>query len=250
MKIKLPNWKSLCNDNLLINSDFKSGIINQKDKKNYTGKGIDQYDYTIDMWAFISTSGSFEITAEGLKNTGGNVNLAQFLENKLEVGKKYALTFSEDGVLKTTILTGGNYETTSMYRLINGKERILIYLNAGKTINFVKLEIGEYFTGMPLWNEALELTKCRQYFEVRTIVLPVVNSIDSRIQFLLPKEKIPSLSFIDRECFVAKEGVSGKYDFSQLSHGNITNNGFDIGQNIFSGILWVRLTYIADSYNY
>ena len=28
--IKIPNWKSLCNPNLLMNSDYRSGIINQK----------------------------------------------------------------------------------------------------------------------------------------------------------------------------------------------------------------------------
>ena len=30
MKLKLPNWGSLCNPNLLTNSDYRSGIINQK----------------------------------------------------------------------------------------------------------------------------------------------------------------------------------------------------------------------------
>lgn len=35
MKLKLPNWGSLCNPNLLLNSDFRNGIINQQGKTSY-----------------------------------------------------------------------------------------------------------------------------------------------------------------------------------------------------------------------
>lgn len=49
MKIRLPNWKNLCNDNLLTNSDFKSGIINQQGKSSYNTLN----KYTIDMWKLV-----------------------------------------------------------------------------------------------------------------------------------------------------------------------------------------------------
>src|SRR5699024_3147537 len=39
-------------DNLLINSDFRSGIINQKGQTSYTKGSEDWYkSYSIDMWA-------------------------------------------------------------------------------------------------------------------------------------------------------------------------------------------------------
>ena len=57
------------NDNLLINSDFKSGIINQKGQTSYTW-GFNQRLYTIDSW-FVNYENS-TVTV----NTGYiNVNL-------------------------------------------------------------------------------------------------------------------------------------------------------------------------------
>ena len=49
MKLKLPNWRTLYNDNLLTNSDFRYGVINQQGKSSYNTLN----KYTIDMWKLV-----------------------------------------------------------------------------------------------------------------------------------------------------------------------------------------------------
>lgn len=59
MKLKLPNWGSLCNPNLLMNSDYRSGIINQK--------GITSLD---------KSDGSTELGIDGWIQYGINCSVA------------------------------------------------------------------------------------------------------------------------------------------------------------------------------
>lgn len=183
MKLKLPNWGSLCNPNLLMNSDYRSGIINQK--------GITSLD---------KSDGSTELGIDGWISYGVNVNVGT---NSITIANRTSAPHSIQQPLYTTYKSGdkvtlyvstfnitGNvyvYVTgldTQKKKLVNGDnvftftltselDRFYIYfeVNAVASFNCLKLEPGEHFTGMPTFNKTLELIKCRQYFQVDNVVL-------------------------------------------------------------------------------
>ena len=66
MKLKLPNWGSLCNPNLLTNSDFKSGIINQKGQTSYVGTQP-KVVYGIDMWRCSNEMTKLEVLTNKIR---------------------------------------------------------------------------------------------------------------------------------------------------------------------------------------
>lgn len=168
---------SLQRDNLLINSDFRSGIINQKGG-NY--EGITTGKYTIDMWvlepkgrntSLYSQNGRIAIYQDG---TNQNFNILQFVYG-LTLNQGYHLHFRYNDkdydcnlIANSTsynVVVDNNIEVLlsnkgdSKYTLaINFKNK------QSNFIEYIKLEYGDYFTGMPAWNEANELLKCYRYF--------------------------------------------------------------------------------------
>lgn len=175
--IKIPNWKSLYNPNLLMNSDYRSGIINQKgitslDKSDgSTELGIDgwiQYGINIAV-------GTNYITFAN--RTSANHTVQQPLDIKgLKAGDKvtfYASCFNITGnvyIYMTGLdaqkkkLSNGDNEFT--LTLTSALERFYIELepNAVVSFNCKKLEKGEHFTGMPAWDRPVEVMKCRRCF--------------------------------------------------------------------------------------
>ena len=91
MKLKLPNWGSLCNPNLLLNSDFRNGIINQQGKTSYL-KGSNDWGkiYSIDMWA-IQRGIQLSVNSNIISVECTNSNEPGYLLQKLDyVGKATA----------------------------------------------------------------------------------------------------------------------------------------------------------------
>lgn len=217
MKLKLPNWGSLCNPNLLMNSDYRSGIINQKgitslDKSDgSTELGIDgwiQYGINIAV-------GTNYITFAN--RTSANHTVQQPLDIKgLKAGDKvtfYASCFNITGnvyIYMTGLdaqkkkLSNGDNELT--LTLTSALERFYIELepNAVVSFNCKKLEKGEHFTGMPVWNNSEELTKCMAYF--RILDLSFTGGLSNgtympRQRFLFENimRKIPSVNHVSTQ---------------------------------------------------
>lgn len=161
--IQLAEMTDLMNPNLLMNSDFRSGIINQKGQSSYNT----QYQYGIDMWYQIST-GTLTMNDDSISTSA---DLKQFFDRQPEDGD-YTVTISIDGTLYTYTFEG--FTGTSKTHNFNigsntlGVEMItrqfILYMNGATfNIDFIKLEKGKHFTGMPAWNEAIELLKCQRY---------------------------------------------------------------------------------------
>lgn len=176
MKLKLPNWGSLCNSNLLLNSDFRYGVINQKGQTSYTNNG----SYTIDMWQSTTGSGGdFEVKVNSNSITLINNSSTQdlYFIQKLTLSQEqrtFAIKVkSSSGVVKAYVvnsagrqgvvsITGeGLFKNTVNVDITNFT--ILIEKQGSVEIEFVKLEKGSYFTGMLVWYEALEILKCQRH---------------------------------------------------------------------------------------
>ena len=161
--IQLAEMTDLMNPNLLTNSDFRSGIINQKGQTSYNTR----YQYDIDMWYQIST-GTLTVNDDSISTSA---DLKQFFDRQPENGD-YTLAINVDGTLYTYTFEDFTGASKTHNFIVDGKtlgvemltRQIILYMN-GNTFNvdFVKLEKGQYFTGMPAWNEAEELLKCQRY---------------------------------------------------------------------------------------
>ena len=154
---------SLVGENLLINSDFRNGVINQKGATSYTT--LNQYG--IDMWLLRSNSTVKLDVQTGSVKISATTNMIQFVE--LESGEKYHLSayfdnqlYELDFIAGSTTATENDYLTS--YRDTEKQKQVIgIREGVEKTIQFIKLEKGSRFTGMPVWNEAEELLKCQRY---------------------------------------------------------------------------------------
>ena len=156
MKLKLPNWRTLYNDNLLTNSDFRYGVINQQGKSSYNTLN----KYTIDMWKLVRgtlTVGSGFITINGEIMQNAYNASGQHLFAIYVASGSGSIKF--DGVSTTKTLTTGLNIVS-----VNGTITGVHIVGTSLKVNYCKFEKGSYFTGMPLWNEALELLKCQKYF--------------------------------------------------------------------------------------
>ena len=160
-------------DNLLINSDFRSGIINQKGQTEYTNTSYTS-QMTVDGW-FIHY-GKVNVYANSVyfDNTGST-----------EYGYKHPLSLPSDtytfyldcAINGSARVFARNLENEEVidetvsgtvkksFTFTNSLKFITIIASAGTKIsfNFMKLEKGSYFTGMPVWNLSVEILKCQRY---------------------------------------------------------------------------------------
>lgn len=161
---KFPKMSSLQRSNLLINSDFKSGIINQKGQSSYNTI----YQYGIDMWYMIS-NGTLKLNSNSITVSS---DLKFFFDKQLP-NDNYTFTVSVSGTIYKYTFVGFNGTSKTTNLNVKGKtlgvemisNYIVLYMN-GNTfdIEFIKLEKGSSYTGMPAWNETLELLKCCRYY--------------------------------------------------------------------------------------
>ena len=215
MKLKLPNWGSLCNPNLLMNSDYRSGIINQKGETSYTGLGTTVL--TIDGWISYGINVGLNATSVKFINRDSSYHtIRQKFDKKLKSNEIYT------AYMKVINLSGMAYinpktDKTKLQKIINGDNlytfvagdasganvqdnEFIIGLEAGAEveIQFMKLEPGEHFTGMPPWNRAEELIKCMYLFEKKIINVMCsqfnATTCYASIPYSTPKIKIPSIT--------------------------------------------------------
>lgn len=160
-------------DNLLINSDFRYGIINQKGQSIYNGQST--WLYGIDMWRAVDIT--IDTQFKGQLTISGNGYLVQLIDLSIDT---YTLTFKikninkgninvyleqTEPVHKETISSVGLH--SFVYKITKNAKGVGIKLNNfSGDIEFIKLEKGNQFTGMPVWNYALEYLKCCRYIYV------------------------------------------------------------------------------------
>ena len=168
------------NDNLLINSDFRNGIINQKGLNSYTCDN-NQRLYTIDSW-YINCENSTVIVNNGYITVdlkGNDFGQAVHSLNKNTLEYLTATIKFKDQDLKIIKINTTNLEIEKDYFFdINSNFKLGIFFwgtsnsawfyiqgNGVFNLEYIKLEEGIEYTGMPTWNEAEELNKCKYYFE-------------------------------------------------------------------------------------
>ena len=170
--------------NLLINSDFRSGIINQKGQTSYSPPN-ESYQYTIDLWrqackpanAMKTSVLSDCIKVEILGTSTGNAYFEQKLDKTIK--EQCILTFkvkSVVGSVKIGLMGEGNNNNlipiteVGVYHVThtNVISAMVFFTqkNTSVEIEYMKLEKGSFFTGMPTWNYEDELLKCLQYATV------------------------------------------------------------------------------------
>lgn len=118
--------------------------------------------------------------------------------------------------------------TTNKWRL-----RFQNVSGSNKTLNieYIKLEKGPVFTGMPVWNETLELLKCQRYFQTYyrfPLFLDNENYLSGFIplNFSPTMAKTPTLEF--KELLGTNAApVSAKIIKTTVGKTNIVNVGFD-----------------------
>lgn len=205
------------NDNLLTNSDFKSGIINQKGQTSYVGDGSKNF-YTIDMW--YATKNVTVTVHDGYVNFKNNTTETNYVIQILneQPDENYCGAVNVKSIVGTCFLRTQDKDFTKLHEDLNlvkglntisfngAVERTGIYLgaNASIDIEFIKLEKGSYFTGMPVWNNSEELTKCMAYF--RILDLSFTGGLSNgtympRQRFLFENimRKIPSVKHVSTE---------------------------------------------------
>lgn len=219
MKLKLPNWGSLCNPNLLTNSDWKHGIINQKGILNFAGIANGNR-YTIDFW-YIGSSVSCGlnvyndyISVELPKNN----NLGCFVYNPIDQNGVYTcavkLRNKEMVILHSNKSVSGEEITFSFGNLQSGVKVALakyakynswnFYVintnssNVTLDIEYIKLEEGNYYTGMQPYNQDMEAFKCLWVMQITDLMGYPEYCNSNEIAFLVPIQrrmmKTPNIS--------------------------------------------------------
>ena len=188
-------------ENLILNSDFACGIINQKGKSSYNVNGI----YTIDMWRLVG-SGSFggKVTVGTndilIENNGtedvffvNKTDLSYLIDrdylvyvNAIGLGNNNAYVYcdAESGKVGRTQLTQGEN-----FIPIKGKPVTIGFELASTTrlrINKVKLEKGSHFTGMPHYDFNQEVRECRCYQVIGELVGYLENIEQNALTFIVP----------------------------------------------------------------
>ena len=161
-----------CNDNLLINPDFK---INQRGI--VSGNTIANTKYSLDRWRILYNNLDFKksinITSDGIElvttNGAGNDyygDFHQIFENPLPSGY-YTMSGKIDGVIRT--YTGYLAENADsilfdgVFVLAHTSFAIRFYDDTRK-IEWVKLEVGQVATQFVPPDPALELVKCQRFY--------------------------------------------------------------------------------------
>lgn len=197
-------------NNLLLNTDFRSGIINQK------GADVYQNLYTSGI---LSIDGC--ILENKLKMEVGNgfivlsqdssipfTGRARFKLKKLANSGRYTITYNilENTCTTNTVITNGGIikakqtgvipQTVNIY---NNFSEIVFYVPVGGSlkIGFMKAEEGNFYSGMPLWDKLDELFYCwRMYHELYRIPIYATNANGLTYfvtsNFILPMKKTPS----------------------------------------------------------
>ena len=150
--------------------------VNQRTQDNYTGGAV----YAFDRWVLVYGDGgsaaNITLSSDGVKINGSG-GIRQFLEADLK-GRICTIAVL-DGENKLFTVTSPILNTESSewqigkhlenmwiglrFREDRGKSWDLTITGIDKTIKAVKIELGNRFTGWPVWDYGVELAKCQKY---------------------------------------------------------------------------------------
>ena len=258
MKLKIPNFGSLPNQNLLDNGDFQiwqygeSFTINQ-----------DKQQMTASRWWCWSTQGHIvEKNANGgIKVTTKNATcgLYQYLENDLEDGEDYTVSALINGTLKSFTFTydSSNYENIgnsnfSILKATNERVRIGVVFETNKSsiCKYVKLERGKFATPLVSKKYSEEWTQCCRYYAQWYFAFAMTNSYEYNVSFPIKMRTTPSYTFSE----VRYGTNSGKIKTSFTDSSDtgvqlmlIDSNLMRFKQNYQDGVIAVTCRVILDA---
>ena len=208
------NWNNIQKDNILINADFRQNAINQRNSTTYGA--VSSWTYSIDRWMYFGqmsvTKGDDCVTLQANSSNSGSSYFKQFIENRLngtytlyinvlEVSGNVQIPIDGGIALKK----GENIITfTTPSSGYSGLQINLTGTSAKLIISHMKLEQGTKFTGMPVWDRTLELSKCfRYFFRIHNLskhyyfnaVWGAVDTASGYIQLPVMMRTTPTVSF-------------------------------------------------------
>lgn len=188
------------NTNILVNSDFVSGLVNQKGLLSY--EVGNKLEYTIDMWR------SYNVKVEIIRPEGGititnNDTVAHGFRQQMNIINRTATLMIEVGEVSGRVTKNGTKvlkQGINIFKMDNMQDdNISIILNGGTKINLkrIKLELGNYYTGMQYWDRTIEELKCRKRLIIKTVSIMAYQITSNKAYFMLdyePMEKTPTCS--------------------------------------------------------
>lgn len=168
------------NDNLLANGDFS---VNQRGKNYYQGKnGLTIF--SADRWKILGQNTSFNLTTKKLI-IYVNHTFSQVVEIPTALrGQMVTACFSVGTITKeiNAFVSDGTNEVTKKLEVgenvisfeVGAEATTLevgfrgVAINSNTFLNFVKLEVGDKFTGFRAKSAREELEDCQKYYYVKT----------------------------------------------------------------------------------
>ena len=181
--------------------------VNQRAQDSYIGRGTYMFDRWIGIYSAGVSSTNVSLTPDGVK-INGEGGIRQFFEADLK-GRICTIAVL-DGENKLFTVTSpilntegpqwqigkqfGNMWIGLRFREDVEKTWDLTITGTDKTIKAVKIELGNRFTGWPVWDYGTELAKCQRYFQrlalrgapVDNSVVYGWNAIPNRVRIPLP----------------------------------------------------------------
>ena len=195
--------ESMCNPNLLINTDFRNPV-NQRGQSEYVEGG-----YCIDMWDNVG--GNYVYLTENGIRIKNDSSQEKWFTQKTELSSKelikngYTFSAEVDGIICTFVSNGKSDEAglegknIHMYTSLDGEYATFFfatYPGCDVTISHVKLELGAFST---LANEvvdyAAELRKCQRYYQQSWVGDIGTGGIITKRAFT--NARMDSVSFLD-----------------------------------------------------
>lgn len=246
-KYTLVEMGDLCNENLLDNSDFRKGVINQNGQTSYTGKE-GRSTFGIDRWFIADNIGNKVNVYDGyvaftLAN-GSSINqyVYRFDENETNYTFAIKLKNSELKIIHLTLNnTTGTLLQDNIYVVLrnftdgdNPNNDFQLYFanrsGSVKTLNieYMKLEKGLYFTGMPIWDYVKEVSNAHRKMiglgsiQAGEVSIGTANFFNAEVWIM-----IPLTNYFDRKPTVYTTGtiklILDGYDEATITNLSVTS---------------------------
>lgn len=186
---------TLSRPNMLINGDFK---VNQRLNTTYTGSGTNIY--TVDRWRI--SLGTVTVNTDGsvtyINNSSSESDFTQVLETPIDVSNGYAVSVKVNdmtGSAKVKVGVGSEYqekdlvvgENTLTNTSTEKLQSVSILLSPGSsvTLEWVKLEQGNYATPFIPRQYGEELLMCQRYYYQQTKVFGFGSVYEASVLFVM-----------------------------------------------------------------
>lgn len=172
--------------NLLVNSDYRSNIINQRGQSSYSN--LKDYDICIDKWRLSGNLNTFPYMSVYdnyiVVSIPKDCSFNQYLHYPIEESKQYTFhinykrNYDETIYDQSVVVTSGDTTGTKLFNDVyvvlrnyadEGNYKYQLYIgNRGSSIEMItiyysKLEIGTAYTGMDKYNYTAERSICQMY---------------------------------------------------------------------------------------